>query len=69
LRKWYDHDPERWLEFRTRYFDELDSQPAAVMRLLEHLKPPVVTLLFGTRERAHNNAAVLKDYLLAKLSL
>ena len=27
LRRWYRHDPEKWPEFRDRYFAELDSNP------------------------------------------
>jgi uncharacterized protein YeaO (DUF488 family) len=25
LRKWFAHDPARWLEFRCHYFTELDE--------------------------------------------
>ena len=25
LRKWFDHDPSKWKEFRSRYRDELES--------------------------------------------
>ncbi|MGA3129781.1 MAG: DUF488 family protein [Terracidiphilus sp.] len=35
LRKWFSHDPERWPEFRGRYFAELKSRPEAVMPLVE----------------------------------
>ncbi len=27
LRKWFGHDPDKWDEFRRRYFRELDSRP------------------------------------------
>ena len=27
LRKWYGHDPERWEEFKERYFAELEAGP------------------------------------------
>ena len=27
LRKWYNHDPNKWEEFKRRYFDELDKNP------------------------------------------
>ncbi len=30
LRKWFDHRPERWLEFKKRYDAELDNNQAAV---------------------------------------
>lgn len=29
LRKWFSHDPEKWRQFRTRYFRELDARPEA----------------------------------------
>lgn len=29
LRRWYGHDPERWPEFRRRYFAELRPNGAA----------------------------------------
>lgn len=27
LREWFDHDPDRWDEFRERYRAELDNRP------------------------------------------
>ena len=29
LRKWFSHDPAKWVEFRRRYFRELDARPEA----------------------------------------
>ena len=29
LRKWFSHDPEKWEEFRRRYFAELERAPQA----------------------------------------
>ena len=29
LRKWFDHDPDRFAEFRARYRDELAAEPGA----------------------------------------
>ena len=31
LRQWFNHDPLKWSQFRTRYFRELDSQPEKAM--------------------------------------
>src|SRR4051794_35234705 len=47
LRKWFGHDPARWAEFRRRYRAELDANPRAVERLLEHVRKRKVTLLYG----------------------
>jgi uncharacterized protein YeaO (DUF488 family) len=63
LRRWYGHDPDRWLEFKKRYFAELDAHPEAVDALLERTAAGKVTLLFGSREERLNNAHALKQYL------
>ena len=62
LRKWYRHDPEKWPEFRRRYFAELDSKPEELAPL-EELGRRRVTLVFSSREERLNNAAALKEYL------
>jgi uncharacterized protein YeaO (DUF488 family) len=63
LRKWYGHDPEKWDDFRRRYFRELDAQPEAVTSLLEKARQGELTLVFSAREPHFNNAAALKEYL------
>ena len=63
LRKWYGHDPEKWDEFRKRYFRELDANAEGVQELMEHLKPGAVTLLYSSKEHEINNAVALRDYL------
>lgn len=62
LRKWYQHDPKKWPEFRRRYFAELDASPEAVAEVRTHLAGPV-TLLFSSRATERNNATALKEYL------
>lgn len=66
LRKWFGHDPARWEGFRKRYLAELDANPDAVAELRAHLGHGPVTLLYGARDQEHNNAVVLRDYLLGK---
>lgn len=63
LRKWYGHDPEKWPEFRRRYFRELDRKEEEVSRLREGRHGRNVTLLYSAREERYNNAAALKEYL------
>ncbi len=63
LRRWYGHDPEKWSEFRRRYFEELDSNPDGVSELRAHFDSGTVTLVFGSKETRLNNASALKDYL------
>lgn len=69
LRRWYQHDPAKWGEFKKRYFAELDanaeSAPGGLAALWEQLAgQDVVTLLFATKQEKLNNAAALREYLL-----
>ncbi|GAB4487075.1 MAG: DUF488 domain-containing protein [Thermodesulfovibrionales bacterium] len=63
LRKWYQHDVQKWAEFRKRYFRELDASPGAVDELLGHVKKGKVTFLYSAKEPALNNAVALKEYV------
>ena len=62
LRKWFAHKPERWPEFRRRYFAELDANPA-VERLRAMAKEAPLTLLYSAHDETHNQAAALRDYV------
>ena len=63
LRKWFAHDPQRWNEFRQRYFKELDANPSAWKPLLDTAKHEPVTLVYGAKDTEHNQAVALKEYL------
>ena len=64
LRRWFNHDPERWAEFARRYRAELDDRPETVRQLLALAADRGLTLLYSARDREHNQAAALRDYLL-----
>ncbi len=63
LRHWYNHEPEKWPEFRRRYGAELDGNPGPLRELREMIGKGPVTLLYSARDREHNNAVALRDYL------
>ncbi len=63
LRKWFDHQVERWEEFRRRYWKELDAKPGEWEPILEASRSQTVTLLYSAHDTAHNGALVLRDYL------
>jgi len=67
LRKWFDHDSDRWTLFRTAYRAELDARSEPVNRLLELAESGTLTLLYAAADREHNNAVVLREYLLERL--
>jgi uncharacterized protein YeaO (DUF488 family) len=66
LRRWFGHDPARWREFRRRYVAELDAHPEAWQPLAAAAAAGDVTLLYSARDRKHNSAVVLADYLRAR---
>jgi len=63
LRKWFGHDPGRWVEFRKRYFAELTAKRDAWMPILEAVMKGNVTLLFSAHDLEHNNAVALREFL------
>src|SRR3546814_2640779 len=60
LRKWFGHRPERWPEFQRRYSVEIDANPA-IDQLRDLARRGVLTLLYGARDEAHNQAIVLAN--------
>ncbi|MBK7099705.1 MAG: DUF488 domain-containing protein [Sphingobacteriales bacterium] len=62
LRHWFNHEPEKWNEFKKRYRAELkENDSVAKMKaiLKDHL---LVTFLYGAKDEEHNQAAALKDF-------
>lgn len=68
LRRRFHHDPERWDDFAACYREELDANAEALQPLLDAARRGPVTLVYGARDREHNQAVVLRDYLVAKLA-
>lgn len=63
LRKWYQHDPKKFAEFRRRYVAELKAQDEGLAELREAVKGRTVTLLTATKELDLSHATVLRDML------
>lgn len=65
LRKWFGHDPARWIEFRKRYRRELaDSHQTSALKELARLsRHRTITLLYGAADEEHNQALFLKEML------
>lgn len=66
LRKWFNHEPEKFAEFSKRYIEELKNDPDAI-KAVDHLKElgkkGTVTLLYAAKDPKINQAVVLLDYL------
>jgi uncharacterized protein YeaO (DUF488 family) len=68
LRKWFDHDPAKWREFRQRYVRELSRHPDAWHPLLARSRRGRVSLVYSSHDAEHNNAVALKEFLESKLN-
>lgn len=68
LRKWFGHESTKWPEFKDRYFAELDNNPGAVEQLAGHMRQGTVTLVYGAKDKEHNDAVALLEYLSATWS-
>lgn len=62
LRRLFNHEPEKWDEFRRRYFAELAANAAARF-VLEEASRSKVTMLFAAGAEKRNNAVALREYL------
>jgi uncharacterized protein YeaO (DUF488 family) len=63
LRKWFNHDPEKWEAFREKYHKELTGS-AAFAELLDDIRQhKSLTLLYGARDEQHNDAVALDQFL------
>lgn len=68
LRRWFAHRPDRWTEFRKRYFHELDRNPRALAALRAARKRnKSLTLLYAAHDTECNHAVALADYLSAEM--
>lgn len=66
LRKWFNHDAGRWSEFKRRYFRELEKKPVElVAELIRIAEEDTVTLVYSAKDRDHNQAQALREFLLA----
>lgn len=63
LRIWFNHSPERFGAFRSRYREELRAKHEQVDGLRRRVRKGPVTILYAARDREHNNAIVLQELL------
>ena len=70
LRKWFGHDPARWIEFQERYRAELaDPKRAEALDALASIAGDGrVTIVYGARDREHNQAQVIADEIERRLA-
>ncbi len=65
LRQWYGHAPERFAEFRDRYWEELSTEvnPESLNQLVHRAETQPLMLLTATREVEWSHVPVLRNFL------
>jgi uncharacterized protein YeaO (DUF488 family) len=63
LRKWFAHNPERFLEFSARYGEELAQNPAVAIVSDLLTKHEHVVLVYAAKSEDINHAVVLKGFM------
>ncbi len=64
LRHWFNHEPERWEEFRRRYADELRLHPDRFEALRQRARHGKLTLVYAAHNEQVNNAVAMREFLL-----
>ena len=62
LRKWFGHDPSKWVEFKKRYYKELQKNEQVLKNAFDQHNE-IITFVYASREQEFNNAAALKEYV------
>ncbi|GLB47434.1 hypothetical protein WR164_14130 [Philodulcilactobacillus myokoensis] len=72
LRKWFNHDDDKFKEFSQNYMQELEQNqdaPKFANLVQDKLKDENVILLYGAKNTKCSHAIVLRHYLNQKLNL
>jgi uncharacterized protein YeaO (DUF488 family) len=61
LRRWYDHDPDRFDEFAARYREEMEDpeRAAALEAIVTAARAGTVSLLTATKELSLSHAPII----------
>jgi len=68
LRRWFAHDPRKWVEFQKRYKLELRTQADLLDKIAKRALRGRVTLVYGARDETHNDAVVLSAVIRRRIS-
>ncbi len=68
LRRWYHRDPEKWEEFKERYFLELECREELIDLLWREIgEAGRVTFIYSSKDEYRNNAVALRDFLIERM--
>lgn len=63
LRKWFDHQPQKWEVFKKNYLEELETNKAVKELLNVYKSESTITLLYAAHDQQYNHALVLLEFL------
>ncbi|MCK1975801.1 DUF488 domain-containing protein [Jeotgalicoccus huakuii] len=63
LRKWFNHDVDKWKEFKVKYEEELKDKGDLITEIQKDSDGHNVTLLYAAKDEQHNQAVVLKEII------
>lgn len=63
LRKWFNHDPEKWEAFSEKYLAELKANNIGKTFWEQHKNQEKITLVYSAKDSEHCNSVVLLEYL------
>jgi uncharacterized protein YeaO (DUF488 family) len=63
LREWFNHDPAKFAEFKTKYKHELQDKKEVLAEIKKKAQHQRVTLLYGAKDTVHNQAQVLLELI------
>lgn len=71
LRKWFNHEDDKYPEFKSKYIAQLKSNPATpafIKNVKGKLAQGNVLFLYGAKNKKYNQAVVLKDFIDSQLN-
>jgi uncharacterized protein YeaO (DUF488 family) len=63
LRKWFNHEPHKWEEFKKEYLEQLNKKKKLAQSYLEDVTQENLILLYGAKDKQHSHVHILKEYL------
>jgi uncharacterized protein YeaO (DUF488 family) len=63
LRRWFGHEPEKWDEFRRRYWSKLKKKGDLLILLKHRTAEGPVTFVYAAHDEQRNSAVPLKEFL------
>ncbi|MBM7545070.1 uncharacterized protein YeaO (DUF488 family) [Weissella beninensis] len=72
LRKWFNHDPQKFQKFSEAYRKELAENPETpkfIAKIRLKIANGDIILLYSAKDEDHNQAIVLRNYLQEKLNI